>query len=247
MTISRRSLLLSAPAALGLVGLASMRPASGYEPLPMVAPGPMVPGPAPVPVPPGIGPRWAAEIPVETTQLLLVVGEHQDSDRCTGALWSRTARGWRPQGVWPAHNGLRGWTTGHREDDLRSPVGLYTLTDAGGLLPNPGTRLPYDHSDGFEIDGTGFGGEPLAGTFDHVVAIDYNRVPGTSPQDPGRPRGDEFGGGIWLHIDHGGATHGCVTLPREGIVALLCALDPTARPVVVMGDAMALALGGPAS
>lgn len=50
-----------------------------------------------------------------------------------------------------------------------------------GLLPDPGTRLPYDRSDGFAVSGTGFEGEPLEGSFDYVVAIDYNREPGASP------------------------------------------------------------------
>jgi L,D-peptidoglycan transpeptidase YkuD (ErfK/YbiS/YcfS/YnhG family) len=258
MTISRRLLFRTAPVALTLAGFVATRSASAGGPAPAPAPkGPPTPGgvpaqfvpptPAPPAAPPGMGPAWAAHIPLDTRQLLLVVGEGPDSDRCTASLWSRDDRGWVPSAAWPAHNGRQGWTEDHHEGDLRSPVGVYTLTDAGGLLPDPGTRLPYDQSDGFAISGTGFAGEDLAGTFDHVIAIDYNRVAGRPPQDAERPRGDEFGGGIWLHIDHGGATHGCVTLPREALVALLAALDPAARPVVAMGDAVALAVGGPAS
>jgi hypothetical protein len=50
--------------------------------------------------------------------------------------------------------------------------------DAGGVLADPGSRLP-------------------------VIAIDYNRVRGTSPIDPTRPQGESRGGSIWLHMDHG--------------------------------------------
>lgn len=266
MTISRRSLLRAAPVALTLLAVPSARTASaagarwdanaaagtgvgaagGANPGPAAVPFPEPPAP-PIAVPPGVGPRWAAEIPVETTQLLLVVGEGRDSDSAAASFWTREPNGWQPRGTWPAHNGRLGWTPDHHEGDLRSPIGVYTLTDAGGLEPDPGTGLSYDRSDDFAIDGTGFAGEPLAGTFDHVIAIDYNRVRGTSPLDPDRPRGDAYGGGIWLHIDHGGPTHGCVTLPAEGVVELLRALDPAAHPVVLMGDAWTLTLGGPAS
>jgi L,D-peptidoglycan transpeptidase YkuD (ErfK/YbiS/YcfS/YnhG family) len=263
MTISRRLLFRTAPAALALAGLPATWSASAGERAPAPKgppagglpaqfvpplPPPLPPAAAPpAPAPPGIGPAWAARIPLDTRQLLVVVGEGPDSDRGTASLWSRDDRGWLPNAAWPAHNGHRGWTGDHHEGDLRSPVGVYSLTDAGGLLPDPGTRLPYDRSDGYAVSGTGFAGEELAGTFDHVIAIDYNRVAGRPPRDTERPRGDEFGGGIWLHIDHGGATHGCVTLPHAALLALLAALDPAAHPMVAMGDAAALAEGGPAS
>ncbi|MYS83630.1 L,D-transpeptidase family protein [Embleya scabrispora] len=260
MTISRRSLFRTAPIALALIAVPSTRnalitgsgPGNDARTVASTATGTTadpIPAQPPMPaaVPTGIGPRWAAEIPAETTQLLLVAGEHPDNDRATASLWTRGPSGWHTQGGQPARNGRLGWTHDHHEGDLRSPIGVFTLTDAGGLRPDPGTRLSYDRSDDFAIDGIGFAGEPLAGTFDHVIAIDYNRVRGTSPLDPTRPRGDRFGGSIWLHIDHGGPTHGCVTLPAEALPELLRALDPAAHPVVVMGDAPTLALGGPAS
>ncbi|MFI1577983.1 L,D-transpeptidase family protein [Embleya sp. NPDC020630] len=246
MTIPRRSLFLTVPAALALSGLPSARNSAAGAPdsATTLPPAPARPG---VPLPAPIGARLAGHIPPETTQLLLVVGDDRNADSGTASFWTRESDGWRPRDAWPAHNGREGWTFDHHENDLRTPIGVYTLTDAGGLRPDPGTRLSYDRSDDFAIDGTGFAGEPLAGTFDHVIAIDYNRVPGTSPLDPVRPRGDEFGGDIWLHIDHGGATHGCVTLPPEALVSLLRVLDPAARPVVVLGDGPALAQDGPAS
>jgi L,D-peptidoglycan transpeptidase YkuD (ErfK/YbiS/YcfS/YnhG family) len=117
---------------------------------------------------------------------------------------------------------------------------VFSLTDAGGRLPDPGTKLPYHQSQRFAIGGTGFEGEPLAGAFDYVVAINYNRVSGTSPLDGTRPDGVEQGGSIWLHVDHGGPTHGCVTLRKQDMKTLLRTLDPARHPVVVMGDAASL-------
>ncbi|GHF67684.1 hypothetical protein [Streptomyces thermodiastaticus] len=190
---------------------------------------------------PGLGPHTEAEIPADTRQVVLVTGRDKNSSDSQVALYERTGAGWQPKATWPARNALRGWTDDHHLDDLRSPIGVFTLTDAGGLLPDPGTKLPYHQSRSFTATGTGFDGEPLAGAFDYVVAIDYNRVPGTSPLDQTKPQGADKGGNIWLHVDHGGPTHACVALKKDAMRALLRALDPALHPVVVMGDAASLA------
>ncbi|MHA6762814.1 L,D-transpeptidase family protein [Streptacidiphilus sp. PAMC 29251] len=199
------------------------------------------PVPSPTPQPPatlpGLGPKTLAQIPGGSRQVLIVTGAGPGSDRSSAVLYRLTAAGWQPGPTWAAHNALHGWTTRHRADDLHSPVGVFTLTDAGGRLADPGSKLPYTRSrSGYTLTGTGFSGEPLAGSFDYVIAINYNHVPGTTPLDWTRPLGAAAGGGIWLHVDHGGATHGCVSLPRADMVTLLRTLDPGLHPVVVMGD-----------
>nr|WP_246586213.1 hypothetical protein [Streptomyces yatensis] len=195
---------------------------------------------APAPPLPGLGPRTWAEVPHRSRQVLVVTGHDRNAAVATAVLYEHTGAGWRAGASRPAHNALNGWTDHHREGDLRSPIGVHTLTDAGGRLPDPGTRLPYDRSGDFTAGGTGFEGEPLSGSFDYVVAIDYNRRPGTSPLDRTRPLGPDRGGGIWLHIDHGGPTRGCVSLGKGPMKELLRALDPAREPVVVMGDAASL-------
>ncbi|MFE5813509.1 hypothetical protein [Streptomyces sp. NPDC056479] len=190
---------------------------------------------------PGLGPGTWAKVPSEARQAVVVTGQGRNSARSTVVLYERTDTGWEAGAEWPAHNALRGWTERHRAGDLRSPIGVFTLTDAGGLRRDPGSRLPYDHGVGFTATGSGFEGEPLAGSFDYVIAIDYNREPGKSPLDWTRPLGAGRGGGIWLHVDHGGPTQGCVSIAREHMRELLLALDPDRHPVVVMGDAGSLA------
>nr|WP_243982545.1 L,D-transpeptidase family protein [Streptomyces sp. NEAU-YJ-81] len=195
---------------------------------------------APAPPPPGLGLRTWAEVPRLCGQLLVVTGRDRNAPVATAVLYERAGAGWRAGASRPAHNALNGWTDHHREGDLRSPIGVYTLTDAGGRLPDPGTRLPYDRSAEFTAGGTGFEGEPLSGSFDYVVAIDYNRRSGTSPLDRARPLGPDRGGGIWLHVDHGGPTRGCVSLGEGPMKELLRALDPAREPVVAMGDPASL-------
>ncbi|MFF7446385.1 MULTISPECIES: hypothetical protein [unclassified Streptomyces] len=234
-------------ASLVLTGCGGGAAVSGERPPPSPATTTIQPAPTVSPLEtaprqlPGLGPKTWAKVPDDTRQAVVVTGRGKNSPRSSVVLYERTDAGWVAGPTWPAHNALRGWTDHHRAGDLRSPIGVYGLTDAGGLLRDPGTRLPYDRGSGFTATGTGFEGEPLAGSFDYVVAINYNRVPGTSPLDWTRPLGAGRGGGIWLHVDHGGPTQGCVSLAETHMKELLLALDPDRRPVVVMGDADSLA------
>ncbi|MGW0297156.1 hypothetical protein ACWDYK_10630 [Streptomyces anthocyanicus] len=189
---------------------------------------------------PGLGPGTFARIPADARQVVLVTGRGVNSSRSRVELYRRTAWGWQAGATWSAHNALKGWTDDHHTGDLRSPIGVFTLSDAGGRLPDPGSRLPYSRSGGFVVGGTGFEGEPLAGSFDYVIAIDYNHQRGTSPLDWTRPLGADKGGGIWLHVDHGGPTQACISLERAHMKALLRTLDPAQHPVIVMGDADSL-------
>ncbi|MFF5567865.1 hypothetical protein ACFY7Z_19525 [Streptomyces sp. NPDC012623] len=187
---------------------------------------------------PGLGRRIRSEISPETTQAVVVTGADRDSSESSVLVYERDpVNGWVPvTAAWPGHNALHGWTDDHEQGDLRSPIGVFALTDAGGRLPDPGTKLPYDQGPAFTVSGEGFEGEPLEGSFDYVVAINYNREAGTTPLDWTRPLGAEKGGGIWIHVDHGGPTQACVSVPEERMKELLRILDPRKRPVVVMGD-----------
>lgn len=186
----------------------------------------------------GVSEGTRARIPAESRQLILVTGKAVDSSESTAAFYTRPAAGadWVRTESWPARNGAHGWSTERTYGDLTSPMGVFALTDAGGLLPKPpGTRFPYDENSGFVPSGLGVNGESLAGSFDYVVAIDFNRRPGRSPLDPVMPDGEDKGGNIWLHVDHDGPSQGCVGIPRAAMEKVLQTLDPAAKPVIVMG------------
>ncbi|MEU9303046.1 hypothetical protein [Streptomyces sp. NPDC048269] len=188
----------------------------------------------------GISEQTRAKIPAESRQLILVTGKARESSESTATLYTRAAAGadWARAESWPARNGAKGWSTATERTygDLTSPQGVFALTDAGGLLaPPPGTRLPYDKDRAFVATGRGVNGESLAGSFDYVVAIDFNRRPGRSPLDPVKPEGEAKGGNIWLHVDHDGPSQGCVGIPKEAMEKVLETLDPAAKPVIVMG------------
>ncbi|MET9886192.1 L,D-transpeptidase family protein [Streptomyces sp. NPDC006430] len=189
---------------------------------------------------PGISDETRSKIPAESRQLILVTGKAQDSSHSTATLYSRPAAGadWRRVAGWPARNGAKGWSTERTQGDLTTPEGVFSLTDAGGLLPKPpGTRLPYSQSPFFVPEGLGVNGESLAGAFDYVVAIDFNRRQGFSPLDDEKPDGEDMGGNIWLHVDHDGPSRGCIGIPKEAMEKILTTLDPAAKPVIAMGPA----------
>jgi L,D-peptidoglycan transpeptidase YkuD (ErfK/YbiS/YcfS/YnhG family) len=183
---------------------------------------------------PGIGDHLYQRIPDGSRQALVVYGDGVNLPDSTIVLYVKHDGAWIEDERWQGHNGRLGWTTDHREGDLRTPVGVFTLSDAGGVLDDPGTLLPYDQGEAYEVPEDW--GEKHWDDFDYVIAIDYNRLRGTPPNDPTRPDGQKKGGGIWLHLDHGDGTSACVTLPEYGMEYLLRSLDPDRQPVVVMGD-----------
>ena len=195
--------------------------------------------PASAPLP--VSAAMARQVPAGTRQVLVVAGAGHDSSTARVTFYEARGGGWSAVASWPGHVGRSGWSERHVEGDLRTPVGVYRLSDAGGRLPAPSARLPYHRSNLFRAPESGPGfGDSAADAFDHVIAIDYNRVAGRSPLDRERPLGPGRGGGIWLHLDHNGPTHGCVSVPKAGLQLLLRRLDPALQPVVVMGPRAAV-------
>ncbi|QKV96880.1 L,D-transpeptidase family protein [Streptomyces sp. NA02950] len=188
---------------------------------------------------PKVGDALQSRIPSQARQVVAVYGKGVNSADSTVVLYTKQGKSWERTRSWAAHNGKRGWTTSHHEGDKRSPVGVYTLSDAGGVLPDPGARLPYSASNSFAAPH--YWPKSHWTDFNYVIAIDYNRVKGASPLDPTRPEGQRKGGSIWLHMDHGSGTSGCVSLSKSGMEYLLKNLDPKQHPVVVMGDGAHLA------
>lgn len=183
---------------------------------------------------PGVGDRLQKRIPADSRQVVAVYGDGRNSADATVVLYARHGSGWDRVRDWPAHNGKKGWTTDHHEGDRRSPVGVFTLSDAGGVLPDPGARLPYTRS--AAIAAPRWWPRSYWHDFDYVIAVDYNRVEGTPPNNQTRPEGYDKGGGIWLHMDHGSGTSACISVSRSAMAYLLRTLDPDRHPVVVMGD-----------
>jgi L,D-peptidoglycan transpeptidase YkuD (ErfK/YbiS/YcfS/YnhG family) len=176
------------------------------------------------------------EVPHGSREAVIVVSPSAKSTYNTVTMWQRRGTSWHEVGkTMPGRDGLNGWSSHRRRGDMKSPIGVFGLTAAGGALPNPGTREPYEHDPvDFDVVGT-FLGHSISGIYDYVVPIDFNREPGTPPTDPAEPDGTAEGGGIWLHVGNGTATAGCVTVTRGDMVRILQFLNPQQHPVIVMG------------
>jgi len=149
-------------------------------------------------------------------------------------------------GPWRARLGYNGFARPgrKREGDGRTPSGTFGFRFMFGIEPNPGVLFPYRRvrrSDFWDDDpasplynewvnarrrNPGLDPEPMhrRPAYDYGVVIAYNtrRVSGR-------------GSAVFLHVDVGGPTAGCVSLPRGELLAVLLWLDPADEPRIELG------------
>ena len=187
-----------------------------------------------VPVP-GLGPETSAQIPAETSQVLVDSGSKTSSESGDLSFYEFDDEKWQKHKTFATHNGSNGWLADRKEGDKTTPIGVFTLSDSGGYKQDPGTDLPYTQDDSLPSSATVAYGSEYDRVFDYIIAIDYNRKPGTPPTDKTRPLGWDKGGGIWLHLDHDSGTNGCVTLDEDDLKWILENIDPDSHPRIAMG------------
>lgn len=141
------------------------------------------------------------------------------------ALHLRQGSGRQQAGGRPAHDGRRGWTLDHHEDDKRGSVGVFTLSSEGRTLADPGSGLPYDH-DIYVCASPKERPEAYQHDFGHVITIDRDRVPAPAARRR-PPLGRGHGGGVRLYLAHRSGPPARVSMPRKAVEVLLRTL---ARP-----------------
>ena len=202
------------------------------------------------PVPDGQGlPEGVPTPPAGSDQLVTVLVPAASSTSGELRAWQRTGNGWTSVlGPVRVKVGTDGVGVA-REGINRTPRGTFSLAQAFGRQPNPGTALPYRRvtdSDWWVSDPTSSSyntyrgcapgtcpfdeqiGENLgqAGpSYDYAAVIGYN----TGPVRAGA------GSAFFLHVDAGVPSAGCVVVPRASVVELLRWLDPNQRPRITIG------------
>ena len=189
---------------------------------------------------PGLAQEYADQIPEETSQVLVATSADARSETSTLSFYEFEGKKWKKLKTFTTHNGSNGWLKDRHEGDKTSPIGVFTLSDAGGYKADPGTKLPYTRDSRLPSSATVAYGADYKSVFDYIIAIDYNRKPGTPPTDKTRPMGWDKGGGIWLHLDHDSGTNGCVTLDEADLKWILRTIDPADHPRIAMGPATEL-------
>lgn len=210
--------------------------------------------------PPKRSPASATALPLRlptdgADQVITVTAPSTGSTTATLQAWQHGAGGW--QRVGPsvhAFLGTDGLSTHPSETRTATPIGSFTLTQAFGELPDPGTALPYTHTtpDDWWISQAG----PLYNTrqrcaarcpftqgapnehlyyelpyYRYAVVIDYNTR--------NAPGGVHLGAGsaFFLHVTVYEPTQGCVSIPQDQLVRLLRWLEPSAHPRILIGVA----------
>jgi L,D-peptidoglycan transpeptidase YkuD (ErfK/YbiS/YcfS/YnhG family) len=133
-------------------------------------------------------------------------------------------------GPYAGHVGIRGVSASKREGDLRTPAGVFQLRGGFGRYANPGLALGWFRVDSRDVwvddpasslynthqrspaHGRWDSAEPLdnAPVYNYAQVIGYNES-----RTPGR------GSAIFLHVDHGSGTAGCVSLPTSNLLSIL--------------------------
>lgn len=182
----------------------------------------------------------------DSSQLITVTNAGTGDAATLQAFARQNGRWQRAFGPFPVTIGAAGFSHAVSEQTVASPIGFFTLTQAFGNDPDPGTELPYhqvsygdvwvsqpsspyyntmqaDDADG--VRGTGEKLWEVVPGYDYAVVIDYNR-------DPVRAGA---GSAFFLHVQIPEPSAGCVTMPAAQLVALMRWLDPALHPRIAMG------------
>jgi L,D-peptidoglycan transpeptidase YkuD (ErfK/YbiS/YcfS/YnhG family) len=184
--------------------------------------------------------------PLAGRQLVTVSAASYGATYATLTAYRRSAGRWRRVlGPWTARIGRGGFAPAglKREGDGRTPSGTFGFAFFFGVLPDPGVRFRYRQSQPYDfwdddpasprynewVDrrraDPGLSPEPMdVSGYDYGAVIAYNtaRTPG-------------LGSGIFLHVNIGIATAGCVTLPMDELLRVLRWLNPARSPQIKMG------------
>jgi L,D-peptidoglycan transpeptidase YkuD (ErfK/YbiS/YcfS/YnhG family) len=191
----------------------------------------------------------AARLPDEGGAQQLIVVEVADPTDTFAQLqaFDRVDGRWQPAfAPTTARIGRSGISPDRHEADGTTPEGVFTLTEAFGNGPDPGSKLPYRpvHDQDYWVTdssspyyNTWQSGPPagrwtsaeelwtLTQAYHHAVVIDYNR----NPVVPGR------GSAMFLHVRNENPTSGCVAIDLDRIVEIMRWLDPAQAPRIAIG------------
>ena len=163
-------------------------------------------------------------------------------------LWQKDSNGtWYEYDSMFARLGENGMKSASEvyEMDLCTPTGVYTLSEAFGVANDPGSNVGYRVLDGSEywvddVDSPYYNtmqfGAPTGrwksaehlteyqNAYKYALVIDYNRWPVV----PGKSSA------IFLHVDVGIPTYGCVAVASNKMVEILNWVNPSSNPKIML-------------
>jgi L,D-peptidoglycan transpeptidase YkuD (ErfK/YbiS/YcfS/YnhG family) len=194
--------------------------------------------------------------PPSTRQLITVEAPTTHTTFATAWIWRRSGVCWvAAGGPYPARVGWNGMRLNRREGDGTTPIGTFPIAATMyGNAPNPGVRFRYvrlrcgdwwvedPRSPAYNtFQRLGCGVRPPfkvttpdmskdRRAYAHLAVVEFNM----HPIVPGR------GSGIFLHVQTGRPTNGCVSLRSADLVRVLRWLSPGAAPQIAIGTSAGL-------
>ena len=253
-TLARPTTTRRRPAPTSTTTSTSLAPTTTLPPstLPAPAPAQVV---APTAPPATAAPAQLVDQLADTggaSKIITVDSPSWSSTTATFTGWERRGSAWVPVlGPWTANVGYAGWSWTPGEATGRSPIGSFTFGVGFGTAGNPGYRLgwfPITPTDYWVEDpaagkaynthqqGPASGKGVPWGHYEHLIdyadAYQYAALINFNVPVTGSGRGS----GIFLHESNGGSTAGCVSLPRDQLVAALRWIDGSTRIVMAPDD-----------
>lgn len=151
-----------------------------------------------------------------------------------------------------------------RQGTGATPTGVYEIVNGFGRQANPGTALDYvqvDRNDAWTynprvpstynvfqtVDRSwkSYGGYvehlwDMGYQYDYVAVLDYNlpsgpiRTGANGVRRSDGPPSTRRGGGIFLHVDNGNKTAGCIAIDKRAMREVMQWLNPKRDPVIVI-------------
>ena len=193
----------------------------------------------------------AAPPPTSSQQLITIEAATARATYATARTWVRADGCWTPAGgPYAARVGRNGVRRNKREGDGSTPAGTFAIgRTMYGNSASPGVSYPYvrlrcgdwsvedsrspayntfqrigcGHKPPFKVTTPDLSASPRA--YAHFAVVDYNMHPVV------RGRGS----GIFLHVQIGKATSGCISLHRPALIHVLRWLRPEALPQIAIG------------
>jgi L,D-peptidoglycan transpeptidase YkuD (ErfK/YbiS/YcfS/YnhG family) len=185
-----------------------------------------------------------------TGQLVTVSAPSYGATSAALTVYHRRGGRWVTMfGPWTARIGNAGMAPPgrKREGDGRTPSGTFGFGFFFGALPDPGVAFRYRQAGPYDV----WDDDPASPLY-NVWVDDRYRDPGAAPEPMDVPgydygaaiayntaRTPGLGSAIFLHVNIGTATTGCVTLPMGELLKLLRWLRPAQWPLIEMGVALA--------
>jgi L,D-peptidoglycan transpeptidase YkuD (ErfK/YbiS/YcfS/YnhG family) len=201
---------------------------------------------------PNVANDLAAPPPADSRQLITVVAPSPRATTATAQIWQRSDGCWiAAGGPYAAYVGRNGIRANKREGDAATPAGTFPVGPTiYGNAPDPGVTARYvrlrcgdwwvedprspayntfqrvgcGRAPPFKVVSPDMSASPRA--YAHLAVVAYNMHPAV----PGR------GSGIFLHVQIGKPTSGCISLRRAALIHVLRWLRPRAHPEIAIAS-----------